>query len=83
MQAITKKDVEGMFNRFTKALARNEQSIEGLGLDFAAVYGGYVVYRKCPQGGQSHPFSSYRQSKREMYYTLHTATCVLESMIKY
>ncbi len=80
----TKSEVKGMFSRLVKAMGKREDggSYNGLVLDYAPVYGGYVIEELGPEGGCSHPFGCLRRSAREMYLSMHMTAQALED-IKY
>lgn len=76
----TKKEVQGMFNRLAKAMNKKIDggNYDGLVLDYAPIYGGYVIEELGPDGGCSHPFGSLRRSAREMYLSMYMATQAVE-----
>jgi hypothetical protein len=78
----TKAEIRGMFSRLVKAMCKQEDrsSYNGLVLDYAPIYGGYVIEELGPEGGCSHPFGSKRRSAREMYLSLHMTTQALENL---
>lgn len=78
----TKKEVQGMFIRLAKAMNKNIDGgkYNGLVLDYAPVYGGYVIEELGPKGGCHHPFGSLRRSAKEMYLSMHMAAQALEDI---
>ena len=78
----TKAEIRGMFGRLAKAMGKREDagSYNGLCLDYAPIYGGYVIEELGPEGGCSHPFGSLRRSAREMYLSMHMAAQALENL---
>jgi len=78
----TKKEVQGMFNRLAKAMNKivDGGNYDGLVLDYAPIYGGYVIEQLGPEGGCSHPFGSLRRSAREMYLSMHMTAQALEDI---
>lgn len=78
----TKKEVQGMFNRLAKAMNKivDGGNYDGLVLNYAPIYGGYVIEQLGPAGGCSHPFGSLRRSAREMYLSLHMTAQALEDI---
>ena len=78
----TKADVKGMFSRLVKAMGKLEDagSYNGLVLDYAPIYGGYVIEELGPEGGCSHPFGCVRRSAREMYLSMHMTAQALEDI---
>lgn len=78
----TKSEVQGMFNRLAKAMNKPVDAgcYNGLCLDYAPIYGGYVIEELGPEGGCSHPFGSLRRSAREMYLSMHMAAQALEDI---
>lgn len=78
----TKKEVQGMFNRLAKAMNKivDGGNYDELVLDYAPIYGGYVIEQLGPEGGCSHPFGSLRRSAREMYLSLHMTAQALENI---
>lgn len=75
----TKKDVTGMFQRLCKLMCTNG---EVLHLDYAPIYGGYVIEQEEENGGVYHPFATLRRNAREMYLSMLMTTQALED-IKY
>ncbi len=80
----TKTEVQGMFSRLAKAMNKSIDAgnYNGLVLDYAPIYGGYVIEELGPHGGCSHPYGCLRRSAREMYLSMHMAAQALED-IKY
>jgi hypothetical protein len=80
----TKSEVRGMFSRLVKAMGKKEDggNYNGLVLDYAPIYGGYVIEELGPEGGISHPFGSLRRSAKEMYLSMYMTALALED-IKY
>jgi hypothetical protein len=78
----TKKEVQGMFTRLVKAMNKSIDggSHEGLHLDYASCYGGYVIEEHLKDAGCSHPFGCFRRNSREMYLSMWMATQVLEDI---
>lgn len=78
----TKADIKGMFSRLVKAIGKREDagSSNGLVLDYAPIYGGYVIEELGPDGGCSHPFGCMRRSAREMYLSMYMAAQALEDL---
>lgn len=78
----TKKEVQGMFNRLAKAMNKivDGGNYDGLVLDYAPIYGGYVIEQLGPEGGCSHPFGSLRRSAREIYLSMHMTAQALEDI---
>lgn len=78
----TKSEIRGMFSRLVKAMGKVEDggSYNGLVLDYAPVYGGYVIEKLEQEGGCSHPFGSMRRGAREMYLSMHMAAQALENL---
>ena len=77
----TRKDVDAAFDAFLKAhnlrRADNYADVGGYILDYASVYGGYVVARIVNDGGgQDTPFGSRRRTAKEMEATLRFAADV-------
>lgn len=92
---ISKKAVRSMFIRLLKSTGKSEtplwindgrdnlvKEIGGWSLDYAPIYGGYVIEQEEENGGISHPFGFVRRSAREMYLSLQMTVKALE-MIKY
>lgn len=77
----TKAEIRGMFSRLVKAMGKKEDdgNYNGLVLDYAPIYGGYVIQELCAEGGYSNPFGSARRSSREMYLSMYMAAQVLEN----
>lgn len=78
MTRTTKKEVEATFDLFLKSAglkkAEGYDDVGGYMLDFAGVYGGYVVVRICNEGGgQSTPFGWTRRPAGQMADTLRFA----------
>lgn len=80
----TKSEVFGMFKRLCKAMGKYDGALShnNLALDYAPIYGGYVIEELGTDGGCSHPFGCTRRSAREMYLSMHMAAQALED-IKY
>lgn len=78
----TKSELKGMFSRLVKAMGKSEDggNYNGLVLDYAPIYGGYVIEELSPEGGCSHPFGCMRRSAREMYLSMHMAAQALEDV---
>ena len=78
----TKAEIKGMFSRLVKAMGKHEDggNYNGLVLDYAPVYGGYVIEELGPEGGCSHPFGSLRRNGREMYLSMYMAATALEDL---
>ncbi len=76
----TKSDVQGMFNRLAKAMNKRVDGGSGLGLDYIACYGGYVVVQYDELGGESHPFGCMRRSATEMYLSMCMTVQALEAL---
>lgn len=78
----TKSDIRGMFSRLVKAMGKKEDggNYNGLVLDYAPIYGGYVIEELGPEGGCSHPFGCRRRSSREMYLSMHMTAQALENL---
>jgi len=76
----TKQEVQGMFNRFVKAMQRaGKVGDDKWVLDYVSHYGGYVIEIYNAQGQlQSSPFGYVRRSAREMCLSLCMATSTLE-----
>lgn len=82
MNRTTKADIRGMFSRLVKAMGKKEDggNYNGLVLDYAPIYGGYVIEELGPEGGCSHPFCSTRRSAREMYLSMYMAAQAIENL---
>jgi len=80
----TKAEVRGMFARLVKAMNKRIDggSRNGLALDYAACYGGYVVVEYTPDGGESHPFGCRRRTAKEMYLSISMTATALEQVNK-
>ncbi len=89
----TKDEVRGMFNRLLKAAGKSHGTIyrkdgfEGIfhveggwSLDYASVYGGYVIEQQEESGGISHPYGSLRRTAKEMYLSMHMTAQALEDI---
>jgi len=89
----TKAEVNTMFKRLLKALGKEQGPIMlldnrdnvnhisgGYILDYAPIYGGYVIEEECENGGISHPFGSPRRSAREMYLSMLMTAQALENV---
>ncbi len=78
----TKSDIKGMFSRLAKAMGKREDggSYNGWYLDYAPIYGGYVIEELHPDSGISHPFGCLRRSAREMYLSMYMAANALENL---
>lgn len=78
----TKAEIQGMFQRLAKAMNKNIDggNYNGLVLDYAPIYGGYVIEELGPEGSCSHPFGSLRRSAREMYLSMFMAAQALEDI---
>lgn len=89
----TKTEVVGMFKRLMKAMNKHQAPIlindnadgvdhfpGGWSLDYASVYGGYVIEQEEESGGISHPFCGFRRSAREMYLSMYMAARAVESL---
>ncbi len=78
----SKADVKGMFSRLVRAMGKREDagSYDGLSLDYAPIYGGYVIEELHPDSGINHPFGSLRRSAREMYLSMYMAANALEDL---
>jgi len=77
----TRKDVDAAFDAFLKAhnlrRADNYADVGGYILDYASVYGGYVIARIVNDGGgQDTPFGPRRRTAKEMESTLRFAADV-------
>lgn len=72
---ITKKELQGMFNRFLKAADLDPKKYR---LDYIAEYGGYKVEKELPIGGTEYPFGLNRMKASEMYNALSFAARVHE-----
>lgn len=90
---ITKSNVRGMFTRLVKAMGKKEGPIlindnadgvdhfpGGLMLDYAPIYGGYVIEQEEENGGISNPFGSTRRSAKEMYLSMSMTAQALEDL---
>jgi hypothetical protein len=77
----TKREVQGMFERLAKSMNKtigykpNEWN-----LDYASIYGGYVIEECGENGSVSHPFSTIRRGKRDMYLSLLMAAQAVEEI---
>ncbi len=71
-----------MFSRLVKAMGKKEDgwSYNSLVLDYAPIYGGYVIEELETEGGCSHPFGSIRRSAREMYLSMLMTAQALEDI---
>lgn len=78
----TKSEVQGMFTRLAKAMGKriDAGSWNGLGLDYASCYGGYVIVEYGELGSESHPFGCQRRNAKEMYLSMLMATQALEDI---
>jgi hypothetical protein len=78
----TKADVKGMFSRLARAMGKREDAgmYDGLVLDYAPIYGGYVIEELGSKGSCSHPFGSVRRNAREMYLSMWMAAVALEEL---
>lgn len=78
----TKADIKGMFSRLVKAMNKKEDggSYNGLVLDYAPIYGSYVIEELGPEGGCSHPFGCGRRNAREMYLSMLMTAQALEDI---
>ena len=78
----TKADIRGMFTRLVKAMNKREDggNYNSLVLDYAPIYGGYVIEEVGLEGGCSHPYGSMRRSGREMYLSMYMAAQALEDI---
>lgn len=81
----TRKQVEGVFERFCEAsgnrVAQRFDDHGALRLDYVAEYGGYSIERIDDEtSGVSHPFGDTRRPPREMWDTLQFALRVLEQV---
>lgn len=79
-----KSEVKGMFARLVKAMNKRIDggSRNGLALDYASCYGGYVIVEYTPDGGESHPFGCTRRTAREMYLSMYMTASALEQFNK-
>ena len=79
---VTKSDLKGMFKRLVRAMGKLEDAGEwkGVVLDYAPIYGGYLIKELCPLTGWSHPFGSTRRTAREMYYSMSMTAQALEDL---
>jgi len=77
---ITKEDLHGVFKRFVKAIGQkiDAGSYDGLSLENAPIYGGYLVVQYGPLGSESHPFGHVRLKAKEMYFALAMACDALD-----
>ncbi len=75
----TKSEVVGMFSRLCKAMDKHAY-IDGLHLDYASCYGGYVIEEIDANGGVSHPYGALRRNAREMYLSMYMAAVALENL---
>lgn len=80
MNRISKKELEGMFNRFCMMWKRVKGGEDVYRLDYIACYGGYMVVKDLDKGGESAPFTSRRYNLKEMYHVLDFACSVLEGL---
>ena len=81
MKRVTKKEVQGMFNRLCKAIKKLAgENYQELTLDHIACYGGYVIEQECENGGVSNPFGSVRRNAREMYLSMYMTAQALENL---
>jgi hypothetical protein len=75
----TKSEVQGMFTRLAKAMGKPLDS-DGLGLDYAPIYGGYVIVEYGDKGSESHPFGCQRRNAKEMYLSMYMTAQALEGL---
>ena len=80
---ITKKDVQGVFKRFLKALggrlAVNYKDQGAFDLEYNTEYGGWLVEEITgDMGAIDHPFLNVRLTTKEMYWALLMASRALE-----
>jgi|HubBroStandDraft_3_1064219.scaffolds.fasta_scaffold34316_6 hypothetical protein len=74
MARTTKKEIIGVFNILCRIMNKTAGHQQGdWCLDYAPIYGGYVIEEIMESGGISHPFGSGRRSAREMYLSLNMA----------
>lgn len=80
----TKQELQGMFGRLVRAMNKKVEGVsyDGLGLDYAACYGGYVIVQYGARGSESHPFGCMRRTAKEMYLSMYMTAQALEN-IKY
>ena len=78
----TNKEVTGMFQRLCKAMSAltDADNWKPLHLDYAPVYGGYVIEEIDSNGGCSHSFGCLRRNAREMYLSMHMRAQALEDI---
>lgn len=82
-----------MFKRLLSALKKQQAPIKindnrdnlnhfpgGWMLDYAPIYGGYVIEEEVEGGGISHPFGCMRRSAREMYLSMYMTCMAIEQM---
>ena len=76
-ERTTRAMVETSFGHFLKGIV----TLGGDGLDFIldynSAYGGYLVSKRLPDGGETCPFGYTRRRAQEMYYTLRFAARAL------
>ena len=77
---ITKKDMQGMFNRLVKTLG---VPVGQFILDYAPVYGGYVIEEvHLYDTGVSHPFGCRRYDAKTMYAIMDKQCQVLDYLAR-
>lgn len=78
----TTTEVKGMFTRLAKAMNKriDAGSWSGLGLDYVACYGGYVIVEYGENSSESHPFGCQRRSAKEMYLSMYMTAIALENI---
>lgn len=83
MATITIDHLKGIYNRYIHAIggrhATSWNDVGGYKLDYASLYGGYVITRiENKMGGISYPFFYNRLTKKELYNAMCFACLTLE-----
>lgn len=78
MARYTKKEIQCVFESLCKIMGKTPgYKVGNWCLDYAPLYGGYVIEEILEKGGIQHPFSSDRRSGSEMYLSM---TMVIRAM---
>lgn len=74
MERIKKSELVSMFGCLCNTMNKTSGHEKGNWcLDYAPIYGGYVIEEIEESGGISHPFGSGRRSASEMYWAMNMA----------
>lgn len=81
MARITRKQITSVFNILCRSMNKTAGYERGNWcLDYAPIYGGYVIEEIMENGGIDHPLGSGRRSASEMCSAMNMAICAVNEI---